>query len=135
MSAEVNSAERLKKLRTWLDTMPGVEFQGVTIKSLDELRKSRSSHEGKLARKERQEATPEQASLMQEHFRRYYMDWLDQPLPALGGKTPRQECATPEGRRKVRLLILSMPNPSGNDGIQVETPRDAMLQALGLDQE
>jgi hypothetical protein len=50
-------------------------------------------------------------------------------------KTPRQECATPEGRRKVRLLILSTPNPSGNDEIQIEMPRDAMLQALELDQE
>jgi hypothetical protein len=31
--------------------------------------------------------------------------WADQPLPALGGKTPREAVATEEGRKKVRELM------------------------------
>jgi hypothetical protein len=32
---------------------------------------------------------------------RHYRDTLDQPVPALGGKTPRQAVCTAAGRKKV----------------------------------
>jgi hypothetical protein len=37
--------------------------------------------------------------------RRHYADWLDQPLPALGGKTPRVAVRTKAGREQVDLLL------------------------------
>lgn len=39
--------------------------------------------------------------IMQEHFDRHYGDTLDQPIPALGGKTPRQAVRSAAGRKKV----------------------------------
>ncbi len=44
-----------------------------------------------------------------EQFHRHYRTWIDEPVPALGGLTPRQACAFPAGKRQVQLLINEMP--------------------------
>lgn len=41
---------------------------------------------------------------------RHYATWLDQPLPALDGKTPRDAARTQAGRTQVDLLLKSMEN-------------------------
>lgn len=38
-------------------------------------------------------------------IRRTYANWCDEPIPALGGKTPRQCLATRRGRESVRQLL------------------------------
>jgi hypothetical protein len=40
----------------------------------------------------------------------HYADWPDQPLPALGGRTPREVVRTAKGRVEVDLLIKTMEN-------------------------
>ncbi|MEK7435830.1 MAG: MbcA/ParS/Xre antitoxin family protein [Pseudomonadota bacterium] len=40
-------------------------------------------------------------------LRRTYANWSDEPVPALGGKTPRQALATAAGRERVRGLLRS----------------------------
>ncbi len=67
---------------------------------------------------------------VQESFREHYMKWLDMSLPMLQGKSPRQVCKTEEGRKKIAMLIRSIPMPVGN--IQIEVPRDEMLREIGL---
>ena len=76
--------------------------------------------------------TPELTSHLQESFRQHYMGWLDSPLPMLGGKTPRQMCKTEAGRKKVAMVIRTIPNPVGNQGVAIDVPRDEMLRELGL---
>jgi hypothetical protein len=39
---------------------------------------------------------------------RHDADWIDQALPALRGKTPRDATRTPSGRARVELLLKEM---------------------------
>ena len=131
---EVNSAERLQAARKWLEKIPGVKYLDV---------KSRDLNQGdfdlpmddKMGPKETVEVTPELASYLQESFNRHYMNWLDSSLPVLGGKTPRQMCRSETGRKKVAMLIRTIPTPVGNPGVKVEVPRQKMLRELDLESE
>ncbi|MDN5924659.1 MAG: MbcA/ParS/Xre antitoxin family protein, partial [Xanthomonadales bacterium] len=43
--------------------------------------------------------------LMINYLRTHYSRWVDDPLPALDGRTPRQVATTPEGREQVEALV------------------------------
>ena len=62
------------------------------------------------------------------------MGWIDEPIPALDGKTPRAACRTMAGRAKVRMLINTWPEQQGPDGSVIALPRAEMFRALGLDE-
>jgi len=56
---------------------------------------------------------------------------VDQPIPALGGLSPRQACKTPEGRRRVERLVRTMPAATYPGGT-LPPLRDELLRELGL---
>jgi hypothetical protein len=63
---------------------------------------------------------PEVLAAIREFKARHYADWVDQPLPALGGRTPREAARTAQGRREVDVLIKTMENfehRGGGDGV------------------
>ena len=41
-------------------------------------------------------------------MRRFYRDWLDQRIPALGSRTPREAVADADGREAVAALLLEI---------------------------
>ncbi len=41
------------------------------------------------------------ADILEEAVRRSYANWADEPIPALGGKTPRHAIVTPAGLERV----------------------------------
>jgi hypothetical protein len=45
------------------------------------------------------------AELMEKAIRQSYANWPDEPIPALGGKTPRQAIRTPAGLERVKGLL------------------------------
>ena len=52
---------------------------------------------------------PEEAQeLVLEYKKQHYADWADQPLPILGGKTPRDAVKSAHGRRQVDALLKDM---------------------------
>jgi hypothetical protein len=62
------------------------------------------------------------------------MRWLDMVIPAFGDRSPRQLCATPDGRRRVLYMIRSMPTPHPSlAGEPMERIRAQMLRELGVD--
>ncbi|MEJ2089221.1 MAG: DUF2384 domain-containing protein [Gammaproteobacteria bacterium] len=74
------------------------------------------SHEDPLAALEREtpaapppaadDIPPEQLDLIiQTHKRQHYENWLDDPIPALGNKTPRQAVRSASGRSRVEALL------------------------------
>jgi len=128
----VNSAERFTTARQWLEQLPGVAFKDVQTRCWDEAEQDRPLDE-RISPPEPMEITPEIASSLKELMDQHFMGWLDTPLPALGGKTPRQACRTKAGREEVTMLIRTMPDPMGPAPIQV--PREAMLHELGLEKE
>jgi hypothetical protein len=125
---EVNSRERLEEARTWLEAIPGVSLESFT---------ARDVQENELPLDDRLPSTPEPAlgpedvehlrGLMLDHYRR----WVDESVPILGGLTPREACATPEGRRKVERLVRTMPG-MGTPGGVIEPPREEILRELGI---
>lgn len=52
----------------------------------------------------------DQARLLREYKEQHYAAWLDQPIPALAGKTPRQAARTKPGRAKLDLLLRDIEN-------------------------
>ncbi len=73
--------------------------------------------------------TPAVVAGMNQYLMEFYMDWIDQPLECLEGKTPREACETQSGKAKVAALIRGMGSTSAYG---VEVPKKAMLQELGL---
>ena len=55
-------------------------------------------------------ASPEVQQLLLDLKERFYADWVDQPLPALGGSTPRAAARSAQGRAAVDVLLKDMEN-------------------------
>ena len=49
--------------------------------------------------------SPEAQQVLREMKERHYVDWANQPLPALGGRTARQAVRTARGRERVDALL------------------------------
>lgn len=77
------------------------------------------------------------AAAIRQFLYNYYRRWLDDPVPALGGRSPRQACATEEGRVQVAELLKHLENMeekkkrAGQPYIEVNVIR----RELGLPEE
>jgi tetratricopeptide (TPR) repeat protein len=60
---------------------------------------------------------PEVAALLDRTVRDYERKWLDEPIPALAGHTPRQAAADPTRRDDLIRLLESFPTHEGNPGV------------------
>ncbi len=125
---ETNSAERYRKARRWLDKIPGISFTSLEAKSLESI--AAETEASPRQRAPLATPAPEELEQAQRMLDVHYMKWLDEKIPALGGKTPREACRTEKGRREVTLMIRTYPDPGGMAGIHV--PRARMFKALGL---
>ena len=56
--------------------------------------------------------------------------WLDESIPALGGRTPREAAADPIGRTELTQLLDSFPGPTADNPGTFDPQR--LRQALGL---
>lgn len=129
---EVNSAERLARARQWLDGVPGIAFQTVRTRSVKDMLEADVPLDDRPTSGEKVPMTRELLAHVRGMVRDHYMKWLDMPIPVFGGKTPRQMCQSAEGRKRVTLLIRTLPRSRGPDGADIDVPRDEMLKALGL---
>jgi len=133
-----NSAERFDQARAFLEDLPGVAFVGVKVSEFDPA--TAAADAGIPAddlpgidEPDEAEVSPELAEQLLAMLRKMQFDWLDTAIPAFGYKTPREDCATPEGRRRVAFEIRTMPkpNPSIPDEAFDELRGD-LLAELGL---
>jgi hypothetical protein len=123
---EVNSAARCARARKWIEALPGVRFERVTER---QVRDPGRPLDDSLPQRPEQ-ASPEMVELMRAAHAEYSRRWLDLPLPTLGGRTPRQACKDAAGRKRVELLIRTMP-AAGSPGGPIEPPREELLRELG----
>jgi len=128
IGAEVNSQKRARKLRKEIEKrLAGqVRFESQTTKSVEELRAESAHGSTPLALAERSEeqraheALPEVQSLLAKQREEHWRHWLDTPLPALGGETPRQAAGS-KNRERLEALLLDFeweghePNPMSPD--------------------
>ena len=123
---EVNSNERLSRMRGWLDAVLGVAFLRTRLEDLgapipddDRVRPLASS------------LAPEGLAALQEHIDTMVMRWPDESVPALGGLTPRAAVRDPKLRPLVERMIRTYPDPGGIPGLRI--PRERLRRELGLD--
>ena len=62
-------------------------------------------------------ADPEVAAVLDQFVRDYERKWLDEPIPALAGHTPRQAAADPTRRDDLIRLLDSFPSRPGEPGL------------------
>ena len=112
----VNSAERTAKVQTLIGAAAGDLLKSplTTIRTVDQMRADQR-REG--SREEADEIPPEIArQLMRDHLDKHYRETLDAPIPALGGKSPRQAVRTAAGRAKVIEWLKMLENRSAGQG-------------------
>lgn len=106
---ESNSTQRADSLRELVERLMGPLISHRAREHADPLASLRDGRDpGSVPSK--RAPTDEENQVLLEVKGRHYEGWLDQPLPALGGKTPREAVRTKAGRRDVDLLLREMEN-------------------------
>jgi hypothetical protein len=134
LRVETNSAERMDRVVTTLIRLDP------TMRVLDDARRPiRDSRE--VAELEAQlpagesapdPDTPEVAAMLDEFIREYEANWLDEPIPALDGHTPRQAAADPTRRGDLIRLLDGFPLDEDAPG---RMSAERLRSALGLEGE
>lgn len=112
----VNSAERAAKVQTLIGAAAGDLLRAplTTIRTVEQVRADQR-RDG--PREAADEIPPEIArQLMRDHLDKHYRETLDAPIPALGGKSPRQAVRTAAGREKVIDWLKMLENRSAGHG-------------------
>jgi len=100
LEAETMSERRLDRCHVRLE-----ELLGARIQLLETRTKSVEMAISESAPAEHQEPIIPPPEFVAEMEERMLRQWIDEPIPALGGLTPREAVKTPEGREKVLELI------------------------------
>ncbi len=95
--------------RAWFEATAGTAVLHLTRDVVDPaaaMSQSRGAGESAHAPQPMPGLPPEQLALaLEQLMRRHYANWCDEPIPALGGRTPRQAMATPAGLERVKGLL------------------------------
>jgi len=140
LTAEVNSAQRAKALRREIDSRlgRGAHFKVDEIQDVKSmLRESDGRKPGKKHSAEHNELMqhPEVREHLSEIISRHWDGWIDQGIPALGGKTPRETVKSSDGREAVVALLNDADRDRGQDPFLAEANREGarrVRELLGL---
>ena len=104
---ETNSRERADALRSTVEAVLGDRIEHLVREHADPLSDKAVEETGDS----RPETLPPEAEqFMLEFKRRHYAEWIDQPIPALNGRTPRESVRSADGRREVDALLKEAEN-------------------------
>ena len=126
LTAQLNSAERAEGLRKLIEQLAGshVRYRTTVIQSLQSmLSREQTPQEKEAARRSEEEnarlaAQPEVQAALAEMLRAHYRKWVDEKIPALGNRTPRESMRNPNGREAVEALVLQLER----DGQRMQPP-------------
>jgi Protein of unknown function (DUF2384) len=127
---ETNSLKRADRLRKQLETgTPGL------LRHRAREHASPFAPPGPSRGKHAPEVPPEIAGpIIQQYLKEYYTDWLDQPIPALDGATPRRAALTRTGRQQLEVLLKSIEHGAARSPGGMGPDVDWMRKELGLGQ-
>lgn len=128
---ETNSVERADRLRARLEAGCGALLRHRMREHADPLSSARPARESTP----RPEPPPEALQALRELKARHYATWIDTPVPALGGRTPRQAARTQRGREQVDVILRSMENGEHRAGGGTPFDFGPLRRGLGLDVE
>jgi hypothetical protein len=121
LTAEVNSAKRAQRIRQEIEKRLGLLATHVSTRSEtpEEMLKNRNKP-GKAAPRDREKddplLDPEVRSHLEAELQRECEAWVHQKIPALGGRTPFQAVADPDGKEIVESLLLGWERHYENPG-------------------
>jgi hypothetical protein len=113
LEIEVNSDRRAKEIRQEIKDRLGsrCRFLGEEHKSPEALLggregRSKARGEGRPPADDLESVPPEFRAALQEQMKAHWEAWLDIPIPALKGQTPRAAARTPQGRERLEALLM-----------------------------
>jgi hypothetical protein len=110
---EVNSDQRADELRAVVAAaLPGADLVADETQSLGELAED---HDPEDAPAPLDQNDPEIRQVIERYILEMEQRWLDEPIPALGGSTPREAAADPIGREQLTQLLGSFPARTPDD--------------------
>lgn len=122
--AEVNSEKRATRLHAEIEKRlgPSAVHQSTGAQTPEEMLKDsprRRASPSKLDEEEFGEILrdPEVRKRAQESLQKQVEAWVDQKIPLLGGRTPRQAVQDPDGREIVEALLLEWERRSEEQGV------------------
>lgn len=125
---ETNSIRRADRLRARLEKRCGDRIRHKAREHADPTSQKLVPSEAPPAPEQ-----PELAEAIASFQSRYYEAWLDEPIPALGGETPRRAVRTAEGRTKVDELIKEMENLEARRPAEIAFDFGGLRRELKLD--
>lgn len=140
LTAEVNSAERAKAIRKKIEARLGSEarFKLEKIRSLDSMMSDEQLSQRAAKFAAEQDALmhdPEVRRMLAEVSRKHWEGWVDMPLPALGGRTPREAVREDDGAEAVEALLRDAERHGENNPDMGEMNREGIRlvrELLGL---
>lgn len=112
LAAEVNSEARADAIAKEIESALGdrAQFRATQVQSMEKLLDAPgASGAARAAAREEHErlaALPEVRAKLGEMMAAHFEHWIDQPLPALDGRTPRDAVKTADGREIVESLVI-----------------------------
>ena len=101
LEANVNSAERAEQLTKRIQTLLG-GLVASPIMVRQTMEQAMAEHRENPTPREQLDLPPDvESQLIKEFYDRHYRETLDQPIPMLGNKTPRDAAKTPKERENV----------------------------------
>jgi hypothetical protein len=139
LTIKVNSQERADAIRRKITRRLGrrARFQRALIESIEHALNTRQAAPGAgqstaNAPGPQSPDDPEVQAMLKEMAERHWQDWLDTPLPALRGQTPREAAKSALAREMLEAMLLQF--ESREDDSNPFTPDIAALRReLGLD--
>jgi hypothetical protein len=125
---EVNSEPRAAELQALVTmALPEAELLEVETKTMDE---AMASYDPADAPTRSDQNDPVLRQALAEFIADYERRWLDESIPALGGRTPRDAATDPIGRERLEQLLDSFPEPAPDEVGAMSPAR--LREALGL---
>ena len=140
LTADVDSQPREEKLRREVEIRlgNGARYQGTEVTSQEDLRRQAQESPSRDSAEDTKGApmdSPDVLEAAAEKIRAHWQDWIDTPLPALGGITPREAVRDSDGRESVEALLREGETISPGNGLH-EAQTEGVQRArreLGLD--
>ncbi|MBW1730634.1 MAG: SEC-C domain-containing protein [Deltaproteobacteria bacterium] len=118
MTIEVNSEQRANTIRKEIEARLGdrARYKAMEITPLESMMKEAKAGGGK-GTKDHDDLMeiPEVREKLEQMMAQHWDDWIDEEIPALGGKTPRQAVKTRDGRESVEALLLDAQRHAARD--------------------
>lgn len=120
MMVSVNSAERARIIRAEIEHRMADKalFRLDKISDLDVILNHQSKKDPNVPSQEELLSHPEVHHQIEQMLRQHWENWVDQKIPLLDNKSPRQAVKTRDGRESVEALLLDAENMSANDPIR-----------------